>query len=375
MSNPLANLPTEVPSDIITIEQEEVAGLSQGAIVRKRFFRHVGAMISLGIVVVIVLLAFTSVGFNIWGLKIPGWWIHDYITPYNIDLPGGAPTWRFPFDFGPFPFGQDDIGHDVFAQVMRGTQQSIIVMVVLGGIAGVIGIVVGAIAGFFRGWTDAVLMRLTDVVIIVPVVLLGAIVGRAFGGLGAWVLAAMLGVFSWPVLARLVRGEFFSLREREFVDAARVAGASNARIIFRHILPNTAGVLIVNISLTMAGAILLEAALSYLGFGINPPDVSLGQLLSNYQTSFNTRPWLFWWPGVFIILIVLAVNFIGDGLRDAFDPRQRRMPGKVGPYRELGLLLSSPFRRGGGSTVAADAPVAAGQPRPQQEEERQEDAT
>jgi len=258
---------------------------------------------------------------------------------------------------------------------MRGTQQSIIVMVVLGGIAGVIGIVVGAIAGFFRGWTDAVLMRLTDVVIIVPVVLLGAIVGRAFGGLGAWVLAAMLGVFSWPVLARLVRGEFFSLREREFVDAARVAGASNARIIFRHILPNTAGVLIVNISLTMAGAILLEAALSYLGFGINPPDVSLGQLLSNYQTSFNTRPWLFWWPGVFIILIVLAVNFIGDGLRDAFDPRQRRMPGKVGPYRELGLLLSSPFRRGGGSTVAADAPVAAGQPRPQQEEERQEDAT
>ncbi|WP_457100232.1 ABC transporter permease [Microbacterium sp. P5_E9] len=352
MTNEFASLPTEVPSDIITIEQEEVAGLSQGAIVRKRFFRHVGAMISLGVLIFIVLLAFTSVGFDVFGLKIPGWWIHNYTTPYPIYLPGGAPTWVLPFDFGPFPFGQDDIGHDVFAQVMRGTQQSIIVMVVYGLIAGLVGIVIGATAGYYRGWTDAVLMRFTDVIIIIPVVLLGAIVGRTFGSLGAWGLALMLGLFGWAVLARLVRGEFFSLREREFVDAARVAGASDARIIFRHILPNTAGVLIVNISLTMAGAILLEAALSYLGFGISPPDVSLGQLLSLYQTSFNTRPWLFWWPGFFIITIVLTINFIGDGLRDAFDPRQRRMPGKIGPYRELGMLIAKPFRRGSRDAAA-----------------------
>lgn len=358
MSNPLQAPPTEASADIITIEQEEVAGLSQGAIVRKRFFRHVGAMVSLGVVILIVLLAFTSVGFDIFGLKIPGWWIHGYTEYYPNAVPGGAPTWQG-LNPGEYPFGQDDIGHDVFAQVMRGTQQSIIVMVVYGVIAGIVGIVIGALAGYFRGWTDAVLMRLTDVIIIIPVVLLGAIVGRAFGSLGAWGLSVMLGLFGWTVLARLVRGEFFSLREREFVDAARVAGASNARIIFRHILPNTAGVLIVNISLTMAGAILLEAALSYLGFGINLPDVSLGQLLNQYQTSFNTRPWLFWWPGVFIIVIVLCINFIGDGLRDAFDPRQRRMPGKVGPYRELGLLISAPFRRGG-DTVAADAPIAKG---------------
>ena len=132
MVNELASLPTEAPRDIITIEQEEVAGLSQGAIVRKRFFRHKGAMISLGVITFIVVFAFSSVGFDIFGLKIPGWWIHGYNAIYPIYLPGGAPTWVLPFDFGPFPFGQDDIGHDVFAQVMRGTQQSLIVAVVSG---------------------------------------------------------------------------------------------------------------------------------------------------------------------------------------------------------------------------------------------------
>jgi peptide/nickel transport system permease protein len=115
-----------------------------------------------------------------------------------------------------------------------------------------------------------------------------------------------------------------SLREREFVDAARVAGASNRRIIFKHILPNAVGVIIVSVTLLMSGAILLETALSYLGFGVVPPDVSLGLLVSQFQESFSTRPWLFWWPGFFIISIALSINFIGDGLRDAFDPRQRR---------------------------------------------------
>jgi len=127
-------------------------------------------------------------------------------------------------------------------------------------------------------------------------------------------------------LGRLVRAEFLTLKEREFVDAARVAGASNSRIIFRHILPNAVGVIIVATTLLMSSAILLETALSYLGFGIQYPDVSLGNLISQYQSSFSTRPWLFWWPGFFIVAIALCVNFIGDGLRDAFDPRQRRIP-------------------------------------------------
>lgn len=374
MVNPLQT-PVSSDGEIITIEQKEVAGLSQGAIVRRRFFRHVGAMISLGFLIVIVVLVFTSVGFDLFGLRIPGWYHNDYTTPYDIALPGGAPTWVLPFDFGNFPFGQDDIGRDAFARIMRGTQQSIVVMVVYGLIAGIIGIVVGAVAGFFRGWWDAVLMRLTDVIIIIPVVLLGAVVGRTWGNLGAAGLALMLGLFGWAVLARLVRGEFLGLREREFVDAARVAGASSARIVFRHILPNTVGVLIVNLTLTMSGAILLEAALSYLGFGIKDPDVSLGQLLNLYQGAFQTRPWLFWWPGVFIIVIVLAINFIGDGARDAFDPRQRRMPGKIGPYREMGLLVSAPFRRGG-RTVSADDAVEPGDPRRVQAERAEDgDAT
>jgi peptide/nickel transport system permease protein len=125
-------------------------------------------------------------------------------------------------------------------------------------------------------------------------------------------------------LARFVRTEFLTLREREFVDAARVAGASNARIIFKHILPNAIGVIIVAGTLLMSGAILTESALSYLGFGVKSPDVSLGLLISTYQDSFTVSPWMFWWPGLFIISIALCVNFIGDGLRDAFDPRQKR---------------------------------------------------
>ncbi|MBN9238462.1 MAG: ABC transporter permease [Micrococcales bacterium 70-64] len=362
MTNPLAAIPPEGSGDIITIEQQDVAGLSQGAIVRRRFVRHIGAMVSLGVLIVIVIMAFSSVGFNIFGLKIPGWWKYDFTNYFPIERTGGAPTWDLPFSFGNHPFGQDDIGHDVFAQVMRGTQQSIILMIIYGAVSAIIGITVGAISGFFRGKVDTLLMRLTDVIIIVPVVLLGAVIGRTYGGLGVFVLALTLGAFGWAVLARLMRGEFLSLREREFVDAARVAGASNMRIIFRHILPNTAGVLIVNVSLTMSGAILLEAALGYLGFGINPPDVSLGQILAHYQSAFATRPWLFWWPGIVLIIIVLAINFIGDGLRDAFDPRQRRMPAKPGPYRELGQLLSKPFRRGGSGTVAADAPVGGDRP-------------
>ena len=207
---------------------------------------------------------------------------------------------------------------------MRGAQRSVLVMFIIGAIGGALGAVVGAIAGFYRGKIDAVLMRLVDFIITIPTIIIGSVIGFHFGNLGVIYLAIFLGLFAWTGLSRLVRGEFLSLREREFVDAARVAGASNRRIIFKHILPNAIGVIIVNVTLTMSGAILLETALSYLGFGVVAPDTSLGLLISNYQDSFTTRPWLFWYPGLFIILIALSVNFIGDGLRDAFDPRQRR---------------------------------------------------
>ncbi|WP_295124923.1 ABC transporter permease, partial [uncultured Leifsonia sp.] len=218
----------------------------------------------------------------------------------------------------------DRIGKDYFALTMRGIQNSVLVMVVLGLIASVVGVVVGAIAGYFRGVVDAILMRITDVFIVIPALVIGSVVGHMFGGLGAFFLALMLGFFSWMGIARLVRGEFLTLREREFVEAARVAGASDMRIIFKHILPNAIGVVIVASTLIMASAILLETALSFLGFGIRPPDVSLGLLISSNESAFQTRPWLFWWPGAFIVTLALLVNFVGDGLRDAFDPRHRR---------------------------------------------------
>jgi ABC-type dipeptide/oligopeptide/nickel transport system permease subunit len=324
----------------MTIEQREIAGLSQGAIVRRRFFGHKGAVISLVVLSVIIVLAFSSVGTVVGGSgtlivvdgalvpdgwRIPGWWLHDWYSSYGIAVPGGHPTWTSLFALGEFPFGQDTLGKDIFARVMRGTQQSLTVMVLVGAVSTVLGVVVGALAGYFGRNTDNLLMRFADVILIIPTLVFGAILGRVFGA-NAVALGLVLGAITWPGLARLVRGEFLGLREREFVDAARVAGASAFRIIFRHILPNAVGVIIVNTTLLMSAAILLETALSYLGFGIQAPDVSLGQIISEYREAFRTRPWLFWWPGLFIVVIALCINFIGDGLRDAFDPRQRRKP-------------------------------------------------
>lgn len=335
---------------------EDKAGISQGQLIRRRFFKHRGAIIGLVILIFVIVLSFTSVGtvfggtgklvvdasgsFAIDGIRIPGWWQHNWYENYDILNEGGTPTLTlFPPSLGEHPFGQDTLGKDIFARVMRGIQQSITVMFVIGIITTALGVLVGAIAGYFRGWIDQVLMRFTDVIIIIPVLILGAVVGKAFGGGSALFLAFFLGLFLWTGLSRLVRAEFLSLREREFVDAARVAGAGPGRIIFKHILPNAIGVIIVNTTLLMSSAILLETSLSYLGFGITAPDISLGQIISEYQEAFSTRPWLFWWPGFFIIIIALSVNFIGDGLRDAFDPRQRRFhvaaDGLVAGFRRL----------------------------------------
>ena len=309
------------------IELKEVEGLSQGRIVMRRFLRHRGAMVSLFVLVAIVLLSTTSIG---WG-PLTGWWKWGPNDLPAITNPGGAPTMSLSGDglvFGDHPFGQDNIGQDVFARVMRGTQTSLLVMAIIGLVATTIGIVMGSLSGFLRGRIDNLLMRFTDMVITIPVIMIGAILGAWSKGANPVTLALALSLVVWTSMARLVRGEFLSLREREFIDAARVAGASNGRIMFKHMLPNAVGVIIVNTTLLMASAILLETALSYLGFGIRFPNVSLGNLISDYQTAFNTRPWLFWWPGMFIVSIALCVNFIGDGLRDAFDPRQRRIPSK-----------------------------------------------
>jgi peptide/nickel transport system permease protein len=264
----------------------------------------------------------------------------------------GHPTFSLPvwlggegFALGAHPFGQDNIGTDYFAVVMEGIKTSLLVMVVLSLTAAVIGVTVGALAGYYRGKVDMVLMRFTELIITLPTIIIGAVLGKLISiaptkfGMSLEtsqaiknnmpvLLAITLGCILWASMARLVRGEFLALREREFVDSAYVAGASDWRIITKHILPNAMGVIIVNLSLVASQSVVLETALSYLGFGITPPSVSLGNLISENQGAFQTRPWLFWWPGLFIVLIALCVNFIGDGLRDAFDPRGRRMPSK-----------------------------------------------
>jgi peptide/nickel transport system permease protein len=320
-----------------SIFNKETEGLSQGQIVRKRFLQHKAAMIAVFILSSVVIFVFSALKLKIGPWTYPGWWkygvedLSDLTTGCKDGLVGCPtaslrPKWLggTGVGLGEHPFGQDNIGRDYFALVMRGAQRSLMVTVIIGFIGGVIGTVVGAVAGFYRGVVDSVLMRITDFIITVPSIIIGSVIGYHFGNLGVAFLAFYLGLFAWTGLSRLVRGEFLTLREREFVDAARVAGATNRRIIFKHILPNAVGIIIVSVTLLMSSAILLETALSFLGFGVVPPDVSLGWLISEYQDSFTTRPWLFWYPGIFIVTIALCINFMGDGLRDAFDPRQRR---------------------------------------------------
>jgi peptide/nickel transport system permease protein len=316
------------------IANKEVEGLSQGQIVRRRFFRHRAAVIALVTLTSIIVFVLSALDTKMGPIRIPGWWkwgVEDIPELRFEDCPGGTtgcPTLSINpnshFGFGTHPFGQDDIGRDYFALVMNGARRSLMIMFVIGIVSGFIGVVVGSISGFYGKKIDSVLMRLVDFLQTVPTIIIAAVIGKAAGQVGPLYLALFLGILGWTGLARLVRAQFLSLREMEFVDAARVAGASNLRIAFKHILPNAVGQIIVSITLIIAGAILTETALSYLGFGVVPPDVSLGLLISQYESAFTTRPWLFWWPGFFIISIALCVNFIGDGLRDAFDPRQRR---------------------------------------------------
>ncbi len=342
-------------------EAKETEGLSQNKIVWRKFVRHRGAMFGMITLGLIALLAFSSMGIG----PIPGWWKwQEFNASHKIVNPAGAPTMVIPgingdhFAWGDHPFGQDSIGADNFAQVMAGVKTSLFVMIVMSVVALVIGVVIGALAGYYRGWLDMALMRFTDLVITLPVIVIGAVLGRLVFTIPQkyfeddtftqqvktampLLLALALGMILWTGLARLVRSEFLSLREREFVDSARVAGASDFRIITKHILPNAIGVIIVNTTLLMSSAVVLETALSYLGFGITRPNSSLGLLISANQSAFQTRPWLFWWPGLFIILIALSANFIGDGLRDAFDPRTKRIPSEAAMRKAMSELAQA----------------------------------
>jgi peptide/nickel transport system permease protein len=306
-------LPTgALPTGAVTPGAAAAAAVAPGQlqVVARRFLADRAAVA--GLVLLLTLLGASLVGGRLWT------WDHTDITPEFSTPPSAA-----------HPMGTDGIGHDTLAQVLRGAQKSVQIALLVAVLSVTVGTAVGALAGYYRGWVDAVLMRLTDVALAVPqlalLVVVSGVFGRGGGLLPGWVVVALaIAALAWTTVARVVRAELLSLREREFVQAARALGAGDARIILRHLLPCAAGPVTVNATVVVAAAIMAETALSYLGVGVRPPDTSLGLLVQDGQQAALTRPWLFAFPGAFTVAIVLAVNFVGEGLRQALDPRGRR---------------------------------------------------
>jgi glutathione transport system permease protein len=281
---------------------------SQWSYARMRFLRHRLAMLGLfGLVI-------------IFGAGI----LAPYITPYSFAyIPLFNPHYLAPPSQA-YPFGTDANGSDEFSRVIWGIRTSMEVGVLVAFASTIIGLAVGAAAGFFGGWLDNLLMRVTDLVLTLPLLAVLLTASALLGQGNQWRVSLILVAFFWTGIARVVRGIYLSLREKEYVEAAKASGAGDARLMFRHILPNTLGPIVVNATLAVGTAILIEAALAFLGFGIKPPTPSLGILVSQAQQSPQAW-WLTVFPGVTLVLIVLCVNFVGDGLRDALDPQQRRV--------------------------------------------------
>ena len=227
-------------------------------------------------------------------------------------------------------FGTNSIGQDLLAQVLRGTQKSMLIGLCVAVISTAIAATVGAVAGYFGGWRDRALMWFVDLLLVVPSFILIAIVSpRTKNSANVTLLIVLLAAFSWMVSSRMVRGLTMSLREREYVQAARYMGVPDRRIIARHILPNVASILIIDTALNVGAAILAETGLSFLGFGVQPPDVSLGTLIADGTKSATTFPWVFLFPAGVLVAIILCANLIGDGLRDALDPASASLrPGR-----------------------------------------------
>jgi peptide/nickel transport system permease protein len=285
----------------------------QWQVVIRRFLRHRLAVFGMALFVLLLLIAFLGGAL----------WRHSYKA---LNFARYAPP------SADHPFGTDGLGADMVAQVIRGLRFSMQIAIIVAVVSTVIGVVLGALAGYKRGWVDSVITRFIDLVLVIPSLVIVVVMARSSftnvpGKSGSnWLVVAMyLSFVFWLQIARVVRGMVLSLREKEFVEAARAMGGSTVRIVFKHILPNTADVIIVNATLTVAFAVLTEAAISFIGLGVRSPDTSLGLLINQNRNELNLHPWLFFVPFTFIILVSLSVNFMGDGLRDALDPRQRRV--------------------------------------------------
>ncbi len=293
----------------------ELKARSQWSYARIRFFRHRLALVSLAILFLTAIVALR-----------PGWFAPE--GPNDQDLLNIAA--------GPSMdhlMGTDLLGRDYLSRVIFGLQTSLWVAYFVAILSTIVGTAIGAMAGYYGGIVDNLLMRFTDLILTLPTlaVLLaaGAFLGQQGQSLGPisisqpMVIALILAFLFWTQLARIVRGVFLSLREKEFVEAAKASGGSDSRIIIRHILPNCVGPIVVTTTLVIAAAILTEAALSFLGFGIQPPEPALGNLIAEGNVGGLGYWWLVTFPGIVIVIIALAVNFIGDGMRDALDPTQR----------------------------------------------------
>ncbi|WP_410600752.1 ABC transporter permease [Amycolatopsis sp. lyj-90] len=279
---------------------------SQGKLVLRKFLRHKLAMVCTAILLILVLTV----------IIMPIFWPYDYED-------SSFPSFAKPS--GDYPLGTTQVGKEMVSQILRGTQYSLLIALIVSIVATTIGTVFGAMAGYLRGFTDSAISRVTDLFLIVPQIAAAAILAKVFGG-GAWYIVAMvLAAFGWMSIARIARAESMSLSQREFVDAARASGAGTMHIVFKHLVPNMVGLITVNATLAVAQAVLIEAALSFIGLGVQLPDTSLGRVILENYSQLQNRPALFFGPFIVLVLISLTINFIGDGLRDAFDPRQRRM--------------------------------------------------
>ncbi len=305
-----------VMTDRIGLPEEEfvevnLETLNQWQLAWRRFKRHKLALIGAAILIVMALVA-------IFGTIL---WPYDPTDVKAISRPGGDPPSLSPIEN---IFGTDFGGRSVLQLVVVGARISFAVGLFTSLIATTIGVTVGAIAGYFGGRVDNLLMRFVDLMLAIPFLFVILVAARFFGGGDPVVLILIFGLLSWPGLARLTRALYLSLREAEFVQAARAVGVGDGRITFRHILPNALGPVVVSSTLIFANAIVLEAFVSFLNFGIRATDVSWGNALSNSKGTLLTGNW--WWPffpGMILATTVIAVNFLGDGLRDALDPRSK----------------------------------------------------